>query len=115
MMSNMPLRIDEIEGRPIVVFEGTPYGQIAVDHDRIADPHVLRSSLDVSDVLLEIELGRMHPDYHQPLILVLLGPRADIGQRTSPIDTGIGPEIDENNSSGQAGRCQWRRINPRGR
>src|SRR5215471_5412340 len=53
MMSNMPLRIDEIEGRPIFVLERTPYRVVAIDRDRIIDPQVLRSSANVVDVLLK--------------------------------------------------------------
>src|SRR5215211_5788196 len=42
MMSDMPLRIDEIEGGPISVVESTPYRIVAIDRDRIIDPHILR-------------------------------------------------------------------------
>src|SRR5882672_9700700 len=84
MMSNMPLRIDEIEGRPILVPESTPYRMVAIDRDRIIDPHVLRGSANVIDVSLELELRRMHADHHQPLIPVFLGPRADIGKCAYP-------------------------------
>src|SRR5829696_6502719 len=80
MMSNMPLRINEIEGRPIPVVESTPYRIVVIDRDRIIDPHVLRGSANVIDVSLKGELRRVHADNHQPLILVFLGPRADIGK-----------------------------------
>src|SRR5215213_5927405 len=80
MMSNMPLRIDEIEGRPIPVVEGTPYRIIVIDRDWIIDPHVLRGSANVIDVSLECKLRRVHADDHQSLILVFLGPRPDIGK-----------------------------------
>jgi hypothetical protein len=40
MMPNTPLRINEIEGRPIFVFESAPYSKIAVDRDGIIDPYV---------------------------------------------------------------------------
>src|SRR5712691_2336466 len=81
MMSNMPLRIDEIEGRPILVVESTPYRMVAIDRDRIIDPHVLRGPANVIDVFLEFELRRVYADHHQSSILVFLGPRADIGKR----------------------------------
>src|SRR5882724_3989981 len=41
MMSDMPLRIDKIEGRPILIAESTPYRTVVVDRERIIDPHVL--------------------------------------------------------------------------
>src|SRR6266498_5484404 len=80
MMSNMPLRVDEIEGWPIVVVESTPYRIFVIDSDRIIDPHVFRGSANVIDVFLKFELRRVHADHRQSLILVLLGPRADIGK-----------------------------------
>src|SRR5829696_507016 len=80
MMSNMPLCIDEIEGRPITVVESTPYRIVVIDRDRIINPHVLRGSANVIDVFLKCELRRMHADHNQSLILVFLGPRADIGK-----------------------------------
>src|SRR5436309_2214234 len=56
MLANAPLRIDEIEGRPIFVLESTPYRMVAIDRDRIIDLHVLRRSANVIDVFLECEL-----------------------------------------------------------
>src|SRR6266576_5589480 len=35
MMSNMPLGIDEIEGRPVLVLKGTPYRVVVIDGDRV--------------------------------------------------------------------------------
>src|SRR5208283_5338719 len=93
MMSNMPSRIDEVEGRPILVVEGAPYSVIIIDGNRIIDAQVLRGSANAIDVLLEFELGRVHADHHQSLIPVFLGPRADIGERAQPIDASIVPEF----------------------
>src|SRR2546422_10192531 len=80
MMANAPLRIDEIESRPIFVLESTPYRIVAIDRDRIIDLHVLRGSANVIDVFLECELRRVYTDHDQTLLLVFLGPRADIGK-----------------------------------
>src|SRR6266545_7499026 len=38
MMANLPLRIDKIERRPIVVVERNPDRIVAIDRDRIIDP-----------------------------------------------------------------------------
>jgi hypothetical protein len=76
----MSLRIDEIEGRPISVVESTPYRIVAIDCNRIIDPHVLRGSTNVIEVSLKGKLGGVHADDHQALILVLLGPRSDVGK-----------------------------------
>ena len=53
MMSNTPLRIDEIERRPIVIPEGSPYDMLVVDRDRVIDPHVLHGPANVIRVFLE--------------------------------------------------------------
>src|SRR2546425_3999939 len=42
MMSYPSLGIDDVERRPVVVLEGTPDLMVAVDRDRIVDPHGLR-------------------------------------------------------------------------
>src|SRR5918996_4776573 len=73
MMANTSLRIDEIEGRPVLVAESTPDGSVAIDRDGIIHPQVLCGSANVVDVLLEREFGRVHADDHQPFILVFLG------------------------------------------
>src|SRR2546421_4397406 len=80
MMSNVPLPIDEIEGRPILVVETPPYRIVVIDRDRIIHPHVLHGSGNVPDVLLKCELRRVHADRDQSLIPVFRRPRADIGQ-----------------------------------
>ena len=88
---------------------------VVIDRDRIVDPHVLHGPADVVEVFLERELRRVHADHHQSLILVLLGPRADVGKRAQPVDAGVGPELDQDDLSPQAGRRQRRRVEPRGR
>src|SRR6266545_4716749 len=80
MMSNLPLRIDEIERRPIVVVEGTPDRIVVIDRDWMFNPQALHGSANVIDVSLECELRRVYADDHQSLILVFRGPRADVGK-----------------------------------
>src|SRR6266436_5728913 len=70
MMPDAPLRIDDIEGRPILVPESPPYRMVAIDRDRITDSHILGGSANVIDVFLECELRRVDTDHHQTLILV---------------------------------------------
>jgi hypothetical protein len=53
---------------------------LAIDRDGIVDPHALHRSANVVEVFLKYELRRVHADHHQSLILVPLGPSADIGQ-----------------------------------
>src|SRR5690349_11863740 len=83
------IAVRDVDGGPIVVAEGFPYRVVAVDRDGILDTEHLERRPDVVDVLLEREFGRMHADHHQPLILVLLGPRANIRFRALPVDAGV--------------------------
>ena len=86
--------IDEIERRPGLIPESTPDDMIVIDRDRVVDPHVLHGPANVGDVLFELELRRMNADHHQSLILVVLGPGADVRRLAPPVDAGVGPEID---------------------
>src|SRR5262245_7828457 len=52
-MPNTSLRIAEIQRRPILVPEGSPYDMLAVDCDRIVNPQFLHGPADVVDVFLE--------------------------------------------------------------
>ena len=53
MMSNTPLRIDEIQRRPILVPESAPYDMVAVHCDRVIDPHVFDGPANVVQVFLK--------------------------------------------------------------
>src|SRR6267143_4420636 len=104
MMSNMPLCIDEVEGRPVLVVERTPYPVVTVDRDRVIDPHLLHRLANPLNVFLDSKFRRVHADHHQPSILVPFGPRSNIGKGASPIDTGIGPEVDQDDFSAQSAK-----------
>src|SRR5262245_6672084 len=80
MMTNPPLRIDEVERWPRFVVEGAPDRMVAVHHDRVCDAHGLGGAAHVVDSGFEPELRRLHSDHHQPTILVLLRPGPDVGQ-----------------------------------
>src|SRR5690348_16807469 len=56
VMPDPPLRVPEVESRPEVVVEGTPYLVVAVDRDGVVNPHVLHGAADVVGVVLEREL-----------------------------------------------------------
>jgi hypothetical protein len=93
MVSNPALVVDGVQGRPVVVVEGAPDPVVVVDRDRVVDTQVLDLSADVVEVVLDVELRGVHADHDQPLILVLLGPGADIGKGAKPVDAGVGPEL----------------------
>ena len=53
MVSDTPLRIDEIQRRPILIVEGAPDDMVVVDRDRVIDPQVFHGPANVVRVLLE--------------------------------------------------------------
>src|SRR5580704_18958810 len=112
MMANISLRVDEVMGRPILVIEGTPYRVVAVDRDRIINLHVFRGPPNVLDIVLKRELWSMHANHHQSAICIFISPGPHIGERASPIDAGIGPEVDKNNPAAKTAGRQWPRIEP---
>jgi hypothetical protein len=114
MMPNLPLRVDEVQGWPVSVGEGIPDRVVVVDRDRIVDPQVGGGSAEVVEVVLDVELGRMDADDHQAVVLVPLGPGAEVGKLAEPVDAGVGPEVDQDDVAIQVGRRQWRRVEPAG-
>src|SRR2546421_10887760 len=95
MVSNPPLRIDDVERRPVMVVEGAPDRIVVVDRGGKIDLHVLRGPAEIVDLFLESELRSVNADYHQSLILVFLGPLADIRECTEPVDAGVRTEADQ--------------------
>src|SRR5204863_9570161 len=71
-------RVHEVEGRPVVVVEGAPDRVVVVDRDRGVDAPSLERAANVGEVVLEAELRRVNADDNQPLLFVLLRPRADV-------------------------------------
>src|ERR1700680_1603317 len=94
-MADTALCVGDVEGGPVVVAEGLPYGVVVVGRDRVGDPHVLYGLPDVVRVVLEGELGRVHADDYQPVGGVFPGPGAKVGKLAEPVDAGVGPEVGE--------------------
>src|SRR2546427_12333339 len=107
MVANATLGVDEVERWPVIVGERTPYGVVAVDGDRVLDPHFLCGAPDVVEVLLKLELRRVRTDHDQPLILVPLGPGADIRKRPQPVDARVGPELHQDDAPTQTVWREW--------
>ena len=68
VVPNPTLRVGEVQRRPVVVGEGAPDGVVVVDRDRVVDSEVARLRLDVVQVVLEAELGRVDADDGEPLL-----------------------------------------------
>ena len=72
---------------------------VAVDSDRVLHAERPRLRDHVAQLVLEAELGRVHPDDGQPDIRVLLGPRPEVRERAQPVDAGVRPEVDEHDAA----------------
>ena len=95
-----------------MVVERAPHRVVAVDRDREVDRHVPDGHPNVVDVLLERELGRMDADHDQSLLLVLVRPRADVRERSEPVDARVGPELDEHDLPAEPSRRQRLGVDP---
>src|SRR6266511_2193177 len=80
VMPDQPASVGEVDGRPVVMVESTPYRIVIVDRDWVNAPPLPHCPADVLDVSLERELGCVHADDHQSLAGVFPGPGADIGK-----------------------------------
>ena len=54
--------------------------------------------------MLEGELGRRDPDDHEPVLLVVVVPALDVGERALAVDARVGPEVDQHHLAAQL-RC----------
>ena len=67
VMPDLPLRVGEVEGGPVVVIERAPDRIVVIGRDGIVDAHFPHRPADVADVVLDAELGRVDADHHQSL------------------------------------------------
>jgi hypothetical protein len=63
-----------------MVAESAPDLVVAVERDRVLDPHLPDGPADVVDAALESELGGVYTEHHQPVAGVLRCPGAEIGK-----------------------------------
>ena len=115
VVADATLCIGDIQRGPVVVAERPPDQKVIVDRDRERKLQLADRAAHIDRVLLERELGRVNADHHETLLLVALGPRANVGDRTQAVDARVGPEVDDDHSSTQALGGQWRRVDPLGR
>src|SRR5690348_12255383 len=91
------LRVDQVFSWPIAVRIGAPDSVAIIQDDRIIETELRNRFEDVGTVARETELWRMHPYHHQTLCRVTAMPFRYVGQRVYTIDTGVIPEIEQNN------------------
>ena len=78
LVADDPLRVDEVQRRPVVIGERAPDRVVVVDRDRIVDRSRLDRVAYAIDVMLEGELRRVDADHDQPVVSICLRPRADV-------------------------------------
>jgi hypothetical protein len=86
--------VDEVQGRPVAVRERVPDRVVVVDRDWPRDAHLPECYPDVLEVVLERELGRVHPDHHESVVPVSLLPRAHVRESPDPVDARVRAEVD---------------------
>jgi len=92
----LPLRIDEVVRRPILVVKSVPNFVVAVHRYGISNPKFFHSFLHVGRLFFKIEFRRVHTDDDQAALCIFVGPGADVWQGPQAVDTRIGPEVHEN-------------------
>lgn len=102
----------KIFGRPVMVPEAIPENHPVVQDDGIAESEPGHRRFHIRADLAEGKLGRMNPDDDQPLRSVLPVPAPEDRKRTDTIDTGILPEIDQNDLPRQGRASERGRIEP---
>ncbi len=106
------LGIRDVQRRPEVVRERCPHPVVAVDGDRVLDAEAARPRNDVVDVALETELGRVNADHRETGVRVFRGPGPPVWERAQPVDAGIGPEVDEDDSAAEGLGRERLRVEP---
>src|SRR6186997_3331007 len=101
MVPDLTGGVDEVVRRPVLVLKGAPNRVAVVDRDWIPNLQIGDRRVDVGDVLLERELGRVYADDDESLP-VLGGPRADVGKRPQAVDARVRPEVDHDDLAAKA-------------
>jgi hypothetical protein len=106
------LRVDEVVRGPVHVVEGAPDCVVIVDSHGVIDFQIDYGLLHITDVLLEGKFRRMYANNNQSMILVLLGPRAEIRDCSEAVDAGVSPEIDQHDLAPERFGRERRAIEP---
>jgi hypothetical protein len=59
---------------------------------------------------VDVELGGVHAEHDQPIVLVFLGSGTDVRKLAEPVDAGVGPEVGQYDAAAQADCGQRRQV-----
>src|SRR5690554_3220360 len=97
---DVALGVDEDEAGPRPDAVLAPDVEGGVVHYGLGASVALGDQLDVGGLRLVVELGRMHPDDHQ-FVLVLGHQRLQVGDDVDAVDAAVGPEIQQHHLAAQ--------------
>src|SRR5258708_6064499 len=94
-LPNVSLAIDEIVRRPILVLVCIPGSIIIVLGNRVVNPKPTDCIYDIGVIFLKLKLWSVYTDDNQSLIFIRVVPSSDIGECANTVNTGIRPEINQ--------------------
>jgi len=107
LLADDAVRVDEVEGRPVVVIERAPDPVLVVDRDRVVDLSLLDRLPDAVDLVFESELRRVDSDDDESVVAIGTGPRPDVRLLAQPVDARQRPEVHQDDVVAQLGGAEW--------
>ena len=104
--------VDQVLRRPVLVLERVPGLVVVVERDRVRDPQSAHGSADVGRHVLERELGRVHAEDDEPVLVVRPVPGLHVRERPQAVDARVRPEVDEDDLSAQLPERQRLAVDP---
>src|SRR3546814_6076657 len=104
---DVPLRVDQHQGRPGTGGIGLPGDQLRVVEDRMVHRVALDRSPERVRIGLVHELRRVRPD-HDQLVGELLLYRAQLVEDVQAVDAAEGPEVEQHEASAELAQGQRR-------
>src|SRR5258706_1696445 len=93
----MAVFVDQIFGRPVTISKIIPSNVIVVLGNRIIYLVSVESVLNVGSFFLKFKFGGMDTNNNKALVFVFFVPTGNKRKGANTINTGIRPEIDEDN------------------
>ena len=105
-VADLPLGVDQVLGRPVLVLVRVPGAVVVVLDDRVVDPVGADRLPDVARLLLERELGRLDADDVEAVAGGMGVQALEERERAHAVDARVGPEVDQHDVAAQPGERQ---------